>query len=189
MESASNTPRATESAEHPADERVAVFDSAGRQVGSAERSRVYAEGLWHASAGVLVRSGDGRRVYVHRRSDDKAVFAGQHDCLAGGVVAPGETAHDAALRELQEELGVVGVELTPLARISWDGIWQGRPVRCHLHAYETRYDGPIVHQTSEIAAGWWWTPHELALHLRDPDWQFVPDTRALLEDYLLAQDH
>lgn len=71
------------------EELVAVYDADGNAVGAEPRSRVYAEGLWHASAGVLVRSMDGARLYVHRRTMTKAVFAGMHDCLAGGVVDPG----------------------------------------------------------------------------------------------------
>ncbi|WP_213572271.1 NUDIX domain-containing protein [Rhodococcus sp. USK13] len=173
MDSAPDTSR-------QAHEVVAVFDGAGHPVGSAERSRVYDEGLWHASAGVLVRSGDGKRLYVHRRSDTKRVFAGHHDCLAGGVLDPGETPEQAAGRELAEELGITGAVLTPIARVSWNGRWQGLRLRCHLYAYETHWDGPIVHQESEIAAGWWWTPEELLTHLRDPAWPFAPDTRALL---------
>ncbi len=90
------------------DEQVAVFDVDGRVVGAAPRSQVYAEGLWHGSAGVLVRSTDGRRLYVHRRTTTKAVFAGMHDCLAGGVIDPGETPLETATRELGEELGITG---------------------------------------------------------------------------------
>lgn len=171
---------------HPStqDEVVAVFDSNGRVCGTAKRSRVYAEGLWHSSAGVLVRSTDGDRIYVHRRSATKAVFAGHHDCLAGGVVDPGESPEQTARRELAEELGVEGVSLRPLAKVSWDGQWNARPLRCHLHAYETRYDGPFEHQRSEIADGWWWSRAELLAHLADPEWLFVPDTRVLLADFL-----
>lgn len=163
---------------------MSVFDSEGTAIGSAPRSRVYAEGLWHASAGVLVRSLDGRRLYVHRRSDTKAVFAGHHDCLAGGVVDPGESAEQTARRELAEELGIGGVRLTPIARTSWDGNWAGRSLRCHLFAFETRYDGPVAHQSSEIAEGWWWTKQQLIEHLADPAWLFAPDTRILLAEYL-----
>ena len=168
------------------DELVAVFDADGTVTGSAVRSRVYAEGLWHGSAGVLVRSGDGRRVYVHRRTDTKAVFAGMHDCLAGGVIDPGESPLQTATRELAEELGIVGVSLTPLASGSWDGQWAGKPMRCHLFAFEARYDGAIRHQPEEISDGWWWTDAELAAHLADPQWRFVPDTRVLLPQLLRA---
>ena len=159
------------------DEQVTVFDAQGRVVGAAPRSQVYADGLWHGSAGVLVRSTDGRRLYVHRRTTTKAVFAGMHDCLAGGVIDPGETPLQTATRELREELGIDGQTPAPLATVAWDGEWAGRPMRCHLFAFGIRYDGPIRHQPDEIADGWWWTDAELAHRLADPAWPFVPDTR------------
>ncbi|WP_067685688.1 NUDIX hydrolase [Nocardia jejuensis] len=169
-------------------ELIAVYDRSGRQIGAEERAVVYARGIWHAAAGVLVRSRDASRLYVHRRTDTKAVFAGMHDCLAGGVLAPGEDPAEAATRELAEELGI---EIAPgqdgplpLAGASWDGEWEGRPMRCHLFAYELRYDGPIRHQPEEIADGWWWTDDELRAHLADPEWPFVPDTRELVPDML-----
>lgn len=170
--------------ERGSDELVAVYDAAGRCTGQAPRSQVYAQGLWHGSAGVLLCSPDRTRIYVHRRSVDKAVFAAHHDCLAGGVIDPGEAPIDAARRELAEELGVTGVVLTPLATVAWDGRWQGHPLRCHLWAFEACWDGPVTHQVSEIAAGWWWTLDELRTHLRDPAWPFAPDTRTLLGDLL-----
>ena len=162
------------------DEMIALYDRTGIVIGRASRARVYAEGLWHASAGVLLRSTDGLRVYVHRRTETKSVFAGMHDCLAGGVVEPGETTDDTARRELAEELGVTGVPLRPRARLSWNGTWDGRPMRCHVVAFEASYDGPVRHQQAEIADGWWWTDRELADHLADPTWPFVPDTRLLV---------
>lgn len=167
---------------------IAVYDRAGRPCGAAERGTVYRDGIWHASAGVLVRSLDGSRIYVHRRTDTKMVFAGMHDCLAGGVIAPGEEPAETAIRELEEELGITlpadATPPLPLASASWDGEWLGAPMRCHLFAYELRYDGPIRHQPEEIADGWWWTDAELRAHLADPDWPFVPDTRMLMNDVL-----
>ena len=108
-----------------ADELVTVYDADGIETGVAPRSRVYAEGLWHGSAGVLVRSTDGKRLYVHRRTTTKAVFAGMHDCLAGGVIDPGETPLQTATRELAEELGITDIPLTPLASAALDGLWAG----------------------------------------------------------------
>ncbi|WP_236950274.1 NUDIX hydrolase [Mycobacterium sp. MS1601] len=166
------------------EETVAVYDADGTVIGAAPRSQVYADGLWHGSAGVLVRSGDGRRIYVHRRTDTKAVFAGMHDCLAGGVIDPGETPLDTATRELSEELGVSGTAPEFLASAAWDGQWAGRPMRVHLFAYGIRYDGPLRHQPSEIVDGWWWTDAELRRHLGDPGWPFVPDTRVLIPQLL-----
>ncbi|WP_327118306.1 NUDIX hydrolase [Nocardia sp. NBC_01730] len=185
--------RQSPDADAPGSELIAVYDPTGEPVGAAARATVYRDGLWHASAGVLLRSRDGNRVYVHRRTDTKMVFAGMHDCLAGGVVEPGEAPRDTAIRELAEELGILlgPHEAAPrsLARVSWDGDWQGRPMRCHLFAYELRYAGPIRHQPEEIADGWWWTDAELRAHLADPDWPFVPDTRLLIPDILTGTAH
>ncbi|TDP41069.1 NUDIX hydrolase [Nocardia ignorata] len=176
---------------HPESELLAVYDAECRVTGTAERGVVYRDGLWHASAGVLVRSIDGTRIYVHRRTDSKLVFGGMHDCLAGGVVDAGEDPADTAVRELREELGITvtpGTRLPLRATASWDGVWAGRHLRCHLFGFEYRHDGPIRHQPSEIADGWWWTEAELRAALSDPTWPFVPDTRAVLDDLLTGDE-
>lgn len=161
---------------HVTDEVVARYDAAGYEVGSVSRARAYAEGLWHATAGVLVRSADGSRLYVHRRTQTKAAYPGMCDVVAGGVLAPGESARQAAGRELAEELGLTGVALSLLDSLPYDdGV-----LRYHMTVFEAFSDGPIVHQASEVAEGWWWTPEQLRAHLADPSFAFVPDTRALL---------
>ena len=165
--------------EDPAAEPVAVYDAAGRVVGAAPRGEVYARSLWHGVGGVLLRSGDGRRVYVHRRTDTKLVMPGLHDCWAGGVVGPGEDPADTAARELAEELGVMGVPLTPLFVLAYDEGEGG--LRSHLFAFEARHDGPVRHQPEEVAEGGWMPLDELRARLRDPAWPFVPDGRALVE--------
>lgn len=160
-----------------AEELVALYDPDGRVVGSATRARMRAEGSWHAATAVLVRSVDGRRVYVHRRTDTKDVYPGLHDCAAGGVVGAGEPPELAAARELAEEYGVTGAPLTPVftMRIELP------PVRMHLFAYETRWDGPITPQASEIAEGWWMPLTELRDRLAGREWPFVPDGRLVME--------
>ena len=102
------------------DEQVAVYDAEGGVTGVAPRGEVYRLGLWHAATGVLVRSGDGERVVLHRRTPDKLVFADTWDCWAGGVVGPGEDPADAAVRELTEELGITGAPMTPLPHARYD---------------------------------------------------------------------
>ena len=44
-----------------------------------------------------------------------------HDCLAGGVVDPGETPEQTATRELREELGIIGVQLVAVTSAAWEG--------------------------------------------------------------------
>ena len=162
------------------DEWIARYDEAGSPVGAVRRSVMRAQGLWHAATAVLVRSVDGERIYVHRRSDDKDVFPGLHDCWAGGVVAAGETPADCAIRELAEELGVTGVTPRPLFSFRY----VDPPVRYHAFTYEVRWDGPITWQPSEVVAGEWLTVAALRSKLADPEWGFVPDGRLGIEKWL-----
>ena len=163
----------------PAAEPVAVYDRHGAVVGVAPRADVYARSLWHGVGGVLLRSGDGERVYVHRRTATKLVMPGLHDCCAGGVVGPGEDPATTAARELAEELGVTGMPLTPLFTLVYDEGEGG--LRSHLFAFEARYDGPVRHQPEEVAAGGWMALTQLRARLADPSWPFVPDGRMLVE--------
>jgi 8-oxo-dGTP pyrophosphatase MutT (NUDIX family) len=163
----------------PAAELVAVYDAAGAVTGVAPRGTAYAGSLWHGVGGVLLRSGDGERVYVHRRAATKLVMPGLHDCWAGGVIGPGEDPAATAARELAEELGVTEAPLTPLFTMIYDEGDGG--LHSHLYAYEARWDGPVHHQPSEVAEGWWMTLTELRERLADPRWGFVPDGRMLIE--------
>ena len=177
---------------------MGLYDAAGNEIGVAPRGVVYRDGLWHASTGVLVlrgteaggaggvgeHSGDGERVYLHRRSDEKLIFPGHYDCWAGGVLGPGESPGAAAARELEEELGVHGVAPTPIDRVAYDD----GTVRYHLFLYEVRWDGPLRHQPEEVVWGGWVTLDELRRILADPQrWPFVPDGRMGIERWLAAR--
>ena len=156
-------------------EIVALVDRSGAVVGRAERSVVRRENLLHAATAVLVRDPEGR-IYVHRRSPDKDWAPSHHDAAAGGVLTYGEEPTAAASRELGEELGVTGAVLRPLGL----SVYEDDTTRCVEHCYETTWSGPVRHADGEVVWGAWMTLDELAGHLADPGWLFVPDTRTLL---------
>ncbi len=92
-----------------------------------------------------------------------------------GLLPPGTRLP--AERELAEELGVTGVPLEKL----FVGRYDGDTTRYVAHVYEATYDGPLRFADGEVVWGAWMTLEELGDRLRDPDWVFVPDTRALLD--------
>jgi isopentenyldiphosphate isomerase len=156
-------------------ELVSVVDREGTVLRAERRSVVRRDNLLHTATAVLVRNAE-RAIYVHRRSDTKDWAPGQHDAAAGGVIRFGEQPEPSARRELAEELGVAGVSLHPLGR----SLYEDDTTRCLEHVFEATWDGPVVHQESEVVWGAWMTLPELAERLADPGWPFVPDTRQLL---------
>ncbi|MGH3359002.1 MAG: NUDIX hydrolase [Nocardioidaceae bacterium] len=157
------------------DEVVQLYDGRGRPDGTAPRSRVRAENLRHGATGVVVRDRHGR-IYVHRRTDTKDVYPGLHDCCAGGVILADEDPDDSARREIAEELGVTGGDLRRIGVSRYADAYTNYVA----FQYEVTYDGPIRWQPEEVAWGVWMTVEELAARLADPDWPFVPDSRALV---------
>ncbi|GAA3886763.1 NUDIX domain-containing protein [Saccharothrix violaceirubra] len=159
-------------------EDVALFGPDGTPAGSASRARVRAEGLWHACAAIVVLSRDGRRIFVHRRTDTKDVYPGLYDPMCGGVVAAGETPDECARRELAEELGVREVPVPLFTNSFVDGT-----IRYFASVYVVRTDGPFTLQPEEVAWGGWLTVDEVRARVEDPDWPVVPDGRALIREW------
>lgn len=160
-----------------ADEVVALYDDAGHPCGTAPRSRVRAENLRHAATAVVVRNAAGD-VYVHRRTITKDLYPGRYDFCAGGVLRAGEEPLDSARRELAEELGVTGVELTPIGMADY----ADDRTRMREFLYECTYDGPVTWQPEEVAWGAWVAPARFLQMLDEVP--FMPDSVANLAGWL-----
>jgi 8-oxo-dGTP pyrophosphatase MutT (NUDIX family) len=158
----------------PGDELVDVVDEDDRVVDTVPRREIRARTLLHRCTYVMVRGSDGRFL-VHRRTDTKDVYPGAYDVFAGGVLASGETYDECAARELDEELGIAGVTPTPLFRHRYSGpsgeAWGA--------VYEVTWDGPVVHQPSEVAWSGRVTMEELDRMLATED--FCLDSREIFE--------
>ncbi|SFO10352.1 NUDIX domain-containing protein [Pseudonocardia ammonioxydans] len=120
---------------------------------------------------------------------------GLWDCLAGGVLDEGEQPDDCAARELGEELGVSGIALEKLFVYPFDAAALGvdtgpgsgpHGLRAHVHVYQAFWDGPVVHQPSEVAEGGWWTMEQLRRRLGSPEYPWVPDGLWITRRWLAA---
>ena len=157
-----------------ADELVARFDAAGNLVGACLRSVMRRDNAWHAASSIVVR-GPGDGVYLHRRTLSKDVFPGLLDFAACGVLLAGEDPVVGALRELDEELGVHGVELVPLGVVTY----ADEHTRYHAHRFTTTWSGTIRWQPEEVAWGDWVPLQELVRRIDREPGSFVPDSAAV----------
>ncbi|KYQ90709.1 hypothetical protein DLAC_09344 [Tieghemostelium lacteum] len=89
------------------EERIDVLDENGNSLGYSEpRSVVHSKGLWHRVVHVWIVDSDGK-LLIQRRSNNKESFPGYWDNSSAGHIEAGQTSKDAAIRELNEELGIL----------------------------------------------------------------------------------
>lgn len=161
--------------EEPAgEEEVIVVDEENRIVGSAPRSVVRRENALHRGTAILCRNSRGA-YYLHRRTDSKDVFPGMYDLFAGGMLRAGESYEENARRELEEELGVRGVE----PRLLFVERVEGPQNRSFVATYLVETDGPMRHQASEVAWGAFVDEEDL-LEFASTE-PFVPDALTLMQ--------
>jgi ADP-ribose pyrophosphatase YjhB (NUDIX family) len=92
----------------------------------------------------------------------------------GGVVGPGETWADAAVRELREELGIEGEALEFLGI----GAYRDSDVQLVAATFLCRTEGPFAFADGEITEAHWVSQAEIPVWLQGK--QFLPDTVALV---------
>ena len=160
-----------------AEEIVAIVDENNTVVGSAPRKEMRAKALPHRATYVLVFNSRGQ-LYVQKRTMTKDVFPGYYDPAAGGVVLAGEEYEQGALREVEEEMGVRGVPLTPLFRF----YHQDKHNRVWGAAFSCVYDGEVVLQEEEVESGAFMPVPDI-LHLAQTE-PFTPDGLYVLKRYI-----
>lgn len=91
-------------------EMIDLYNETGELVGqTATRDEVHSEGMWHRTVHVWVRNASGQ-ILLQQRSALKDTNPSLWDVSAAGHISAGQTSPEAALRELEEELGLVIIE-------------------------------------------------------------------------------
>lgn len=153
---------------NPADELVAIVDEQNNVTGAARRADMRAHRLLHRSTYIVVTNSAGE-LYVQRRTMNKDIFPGYWDPVTGGVVAAGESYEQGAVRELEEEMGIAGVEL----QTHFDFLYEDDRSRVWGRVFSCRWDGPIVPQPEEVQGVERMTPRDILSRAERE--QFTPD--------------
>ena len=146
-----------------ADEFFDVVNERDVPVGRARRSEVHARGLWHRAVHVLVFDQHGR-LFLQKRSMKKDLCPGLWDSSCSGHLDAGEDYDAAAVRELQEELGLVVTappvrwfRLEACEDTGWEFCW----------VYRLAANGPFVLHPEEIDGGDWLSPAEVSARIAE----------------------
>ncbi|HTH04226.1 MAG TPA: NUDIX domain-containing protein, partial [Ilumatobacteraceae bacterium] len=161
----------------PRDEPVEHVDADDQVIEVVSRGRMRRENLRHRSVAVVVTNSRGE-LLVHRRADDKDVFAGWWDLAAGGVVGVGESYADAATRELAEELGVTVADPTFVT----SGHHDDEHAREICHVFRVVHDGPFRFDDGEVTEARFVTPSELAALIASE--RFLPGSMRMIGPFI-----
>jgi isopentenyldiphosphate isomerase len=144
------------------DELLEIVDDKGCVLRLALRSEIHGNpALMHKVVHVLVFNNNGE-LLLQKRSANKDVAPGKWDTSVGGHVEPGEELRNAALREMEEELGI---SANPEFLYSY----------IHSNPYETeivytftcKHDGSITFNAGEIDIVRFWTIEEIMESMDD----------------------
>jgi 8-oxo-dGTP pyrophosphatase MutT (NUDIX family) len=161
------------------DEIVAVVDERNHFVGAVSRRETRSRNLPHRAAYVLVFNSLGE-LCVQRRTATKDIYPAYLDPVAGGVILAGESYEQGAVRELEEELGIRGIPLTPL----FDFFFEDERTRVWGRAFSCVYDGEIVLQAEEVESVTFMAIEEI-LQRADRE-HFTPDGLDVVRRYLAS---
>ena len=170
-------------------ELFAVFDRSGRQLGLQARDEVHRKGLWHKSAQVFVFNAQGQ-LLMQQRAADKDLYAGLWDYSVGEHLQPGETFLQAALRGLNEELGISAVDqMIRLGGERWVEITSAHHADREIQqAYRCEYEGDLRVDPVEVAQVRYVGLSELAAWLADAPHEFTPWFIEDMEEFDLFAD-
>ena len=161
-------------------EQVAWVDGEDQLLGTLARSELRERGLIGRGTYIMLFNSAGE-LCVHRRTLSKAIYPGYWDVAAGGMVLATETYAESAARELEEELGVSGVELTAHDHFFFEDT--GNRLWCS--AFSAVWDGPLTLQPEEVLEARFIPIDQVMQEIEQKP--YCPDSLAALKRYLKAQ--
>ncbi|MGB6220005.1 16S rRNA (adenine(1518)-N(6)/adenine(1519)-N(6))-dimethyltransferase RsmA [Haloferula sp.] len=133
-----------------------VVDAEDQVTGTSTRAEVHAKGLLHRAVHLFAinRRGD---LLLQKRSRLKDAHPGVWDSSVSGHLDAGEDYFDAARREMEEEMGIEGVEPEEIARLGPSEAtgWE------HVRLYMVRWDGTPKFPYSEVESVMWMPAAEI----------------------------
>ena len=148
-----------------------IVDEAGEPTGkTVSRKEAHEQGILHRTAHVwIVRQSNGKtEILLQKRSAEKDSFPGMYDTSSAGHIPAGEESLPSALRELQEELGVIAapedLSYAGTFHIQYEQVFHGRLFRDNEVTKVFVYVKPVERftlQKSEVSEVRWFDMDEV----------------------------
>jgi len=139
-------------------ELLSVVDENDRIIDTCARHIIHATGLRHRAVHILVFNGEGQ-LFLQKRSMKKDLNGGLWDTSAAGHVDAGEDYDISAVREIEEELGIISehalellFKLPATAALGME----------FIQVYRCMHNGPFVLAADEIDEGDWFSAAEIS---------------------------
>jgi len=147
-----------------------IVNDSDQIIGYREKEQAYKEKAMLRSIQIFVYNSRGE-LYIQKRSKNKARFPGYFCTSVAGHVEPGESYMDAAIRELEEELGLKKPE--NLKFIVKEKIPVGENIHAITSLFAMTTDKPITLQKKEIEMGKFYPINKIQQLISD-DLPFTP---------------
>jgi len=132
------------------EETLDVVDEKDQFIRKTTRKEVTEKVLLHRVSRVIIYDESGK-ILVQKRSRDKKTFPSHWDIGVAETVQSGEGYEGAAMRGLNEELGILGVSNIQLIHSFLFKIrFESQETREHCKVYKIQYNGDINFQKEEI---------------------------------------
>ncbi len=158
------------------DKNIIWIDENENDLGEVSVSKAHQEGLLHRIS-VVYLTNNKNQILIQKRDD------GRFDHSAAGHVDAGESYLEAAKRELEEELGVRGVELTEIGDCSSKE--NGDKIRHRFKVFQCRAN-PDKLNPDEVEEIFWAAPDEIWDDMKgdDDDRKYCGGFKSTLELFL-----
>lgn len=143
------------------EELFPLVNERGEVIGAARRAECHGGTFWLHPVVHLHLFNYAGELYLQKRSATKDTQPNKWDTAVGGHVEYGESIESALLREMQEELGVVGVVPQLLTTYTFRSDCEHELV----YSYKAVYNGEITPDPTEISEGRFWKLTEIAKQL------------------------
>ena len=147
-----------------------VVDADDQVTGTATRAEVHAQRLTHRAVHVFVTNKRGD-LLLQKRSLLKDMCPGLWDSSVSGHLDSGESYEAAAVRELEEEMGITAetapeeiARITPGVETGWE----------HVRLYRIRHDGALRFPSAEVDAVMWFPLEEITAWIAAHPADFAP---------------